>query len=157
MKRCKYLTFLLSPVELYRSARKLWNGHLLTPALSMWGRMLASSFKFSLEMRNYSCSFEDSSTIWIHFYYTQFIFIRITNSSSEHLWVVTVMWKKRYLAIFKANYQSTAPSNFCSVAPVKEDLNTCIKLYTKWVIYYLQTYTHKCLTYQKQKWTILGD
>lgn len=39
------------------------------------------------------------------------------------------MRKKRYLVIFKAKYQSTAPSNFCSAASIKEALNTCIKLY----------------------------
>lgn len=44
------------------------------------------------------------------------------------------MWRKRYLVIFKANYQSTALGNFCSATSINEALNTCIKLYINKVV-----------------------
>lgn len=69
--------------------------------------------------------------------------IKITNSAIEHWWVAAVVSEERYLVIFKAKYQSTAPIKLYSATSVEEALKTCIKLYIKWDenIYYLQRYT----------------
>lgn len=66
--------------------------------------------------------------------------IKITNSALEHLWVAAVVPEERYLVVFKARYQSTAPFKFYSAAPVEEALKTCVRLYAKSDenIYYLQ-------------------
>jgi len=55
------------------------------------------------------------------------------------------------LVTLKANHQSSAPSDFCSAASVKEASNTCIKCtQTKQARrkYLLFTKTHKYLPYQ---------